>query len=515
MPRLGFQMRRAGLRRTAAERLFALAQWPGAAIAADFDAAVGVVADAAGRVAQWADARTGLVLTQAVDAAKPQVSVHGWAPGLPAITGDGADDLLSGPSLALGHHWAVLIAERGVANGASTPTAREIFETGRSGDGLRLALLGERPGADAAQTRLKANAPGSAASFTAVATWAVGQRSVITVSIGPDGDALAIDGGVMGNRANSVGAVAATGTCLFGSAVGPNQRLGGKVARFLAIDYDTLPGKREQQYNRYLLEAHLAGIYALDKAGWPATHPFKARAPVASDWTGNNRLIQLLGNSIGNYTAPFYAPNLSYPYLAHGMTVTNACVGGNTTTQIRDRFLAGFDTGSTTTSGLPVADQRRKLTILGEFFQNGPTATSGDPEARMRGELAEIVAVVEAAQGAAPGQAHLMLWDSWVSWSDQSQSGTPLRAVIDARNAYLAATYPNYLFRASEIARATAAPGSPYADPTYHARQQPALARNRNADNTHPDDVLCNLICAGFMGLTGAAAWIEARGWDK
>lgn len=75
------------------------------------------------------------------------------------------------------------------------------------------------------------------------------------------------------------------------------------------------------------------------------------------------------------------------------------------------------------------------------------------------------------------------------------------------------ATYPNYLtivngMTVSEYCRSLAAPGSPYADPTYFARIQPPLSLAR--DTIHPNDTLSQLIAQNLL-----VPFIEAKGWHK
>lgn len=515
MGAFGFGCRRGGRRRgVIVAPLLRLAQLPVGAIVLDFDPAVGIVADGAGRVAQWMDRTGGVTLAQATDAAKPVWAANGWASGLPSVSGDGVDDILTGPNPAVDHGWFFHVAERGPSNTASTPTARDLFEFGRSGDGLAIALGGQRPGSDAAQTALRVNSPGSATNFQNRTPWGVGQRSILVQSLvsGSGGQALAMDGAAgMGAFATTPGTTTKTTTSLFGSTTGPNQRQGAKYARLLAVDYDKLPGKREQQYNRFLIEGALARTYGLDKTAWPATHPFKTRDPMPSDFTGNNRLIQVWGNSISNYIFGFLETAFSYSRLDSGLTHTNASAPGTTETAIHNQFVNGYDTGSGVTSGLGIADQRKKITLFLERVQNGvdnPVNSSAD-FASMKADLRADVAAVEAAQGMSAGQGHIGIMQGWISWNNFSVVGGASRSFIDDYNHWLNTTFPNYVIRTSDFTRSLAAPGLPYADAIYYARSQPPIALNRNGDLIHPSDTLSQLL-AQFI-----TAWVEAKGWDK
>ena len=506
MGRIGFTIRRAARRRPPglAPLPFSLALLPPGAVRFDFDPADGVTANGA-TVAAWrGHGPDGPTLTQPDPAAQPGFAEHGWAPERPSIAFDGIDDLLVGPALPLERGWTFLVAERGQNPVASSPSSRELYEFPRPSDGRKQTVQCLNRTQDGTQRVVRIGSAGTGATTNLLPGWGIGDRAIIVGMIDGDGNAGAIDGAAMGLPATTAGTVLIGETAFGGSQAATVRRQGARWARFLGVDFDLLPGGREQQYNRHVIEGYLA--HRFGTTGTLRTdHPFRLRAPLARDWPANSLCIQLWGNSIGDAVAGQLNAALGYP--ARGIGVFNGCVGGNTTTQIRDRFLAGFDTGTGASSGAALARQRARIISIGEFFQNGPATAGGDSVAQMQTELAEMVTAVEAAQNVAAGHGRIAIWQRWVSWSDQSRIGGASRTAIDAMNDWLVATYPAYLVPMTDYVLSLAAPGSPHADPVYHARGQPPIALNRNGDLIHPDATLAALM-ARFL-----AGWLRERAW--
>jgi hypothetical protein len=86
--------------------------------------------------------------------------------------------------------------------------------------------------------------------------------------------------------------------------------------------------------------------------------------------------------------------------------VTNGCTGGYTPQQIRDGFLNGKNKGSGLTDGLPAQLQRDKTIIIGEMFANALNAGEIDGHQA----IADMVAVIEAAQEVSAGQGRILIW---------------------------------------------------------------------------------------------------------
>jgi len=393
----------------------------------------------------------------------------------------------------------------------ATAVAKPLIESPRATGNLVIATQVLRGSNDASQQDVQTTGIGTTGTANLAGKFPANTRTMIVQKAAPARTAIRVNSSTE-SASTTVSTVTVTNHSMFGGASNAAARFGGSIARLVRVDYTLLPGQDEQNANRFLIEGMLAWKYGTVAAmvAENATHPYGSRAPVAADYTGNIRNRQYWGNSIGLGTGN--AAVTGSGSVAKGFTVTVGCVGGSNSTNIKDRMLAGTDSGAGTT-GLSTQRQREKLTIIGEWMFNDrddliAKGTPADTTAGTSfGNLSIMVAAIEAAQGVSAGQAHLMIWGLWYGYAAGNYTGETKRIEDEAFNVQLAGLYPNYFRDPNPLMIERGAPGGAYPDATAYANGVIPTALRLDA-STHPN-------ATGYALLAeDDEAWLLAKGWS-
>lgn len=486
---------------------FSLALLPIASRVFDLDANTGVIASGS-LVSQWAASSGTLTVGTTTPAEQPTLVANGWSPGKNVVRFNGLSSgniLRSSSGSFVQRRWTLLAAARPFADQNAVSSFKPIYETARLADGLGAQLVMQRVTTDAAQDKVYATVYGGGGP-AAASGFAKGTKAILVDRAAGRPAANSRFAGVNGTYSSSASTTAGTTTRtqrkIGGSDDAVSARAAIDLARIVEIDTDQLPGKAEQIATLYLIEGYLAWAYGT-QGSLRADHPFAARAPVAADYTGNNRLWQQWGTSIGNGTAQQLAVVLNAA--AVGITVSNGCVGGTNSAQHVARFNALQDSTNGTASGLSADDIRKKLSVFGDFFAND--VSGGISWANGKANLAGLVAAVETAQGVAPGQGHIIVWGYWRGSGNGSDAGL---ADADSKSAELQALYPNYFLDMGKALAADAAPTGPMPDASAYTRG--VIPLGYRADGTD----LLHLNTAGYVRAAQIQkAFAEAKGWAQ
>lgn len=381
---------------------------------------------------------------------------------------------------------------------------------------------------DATQDDVQISGTGTAAAATLTNTaFGPGAKALITSEINAGVNKIRLNSGSSA-QTSTVSTTTVSVHSLFGGQSNAACRFGGSLARLLRVDFSLLPGGIEQDANRLLLEAHLAWKYGV-QAAWAANHaghPFASRAPAASDYTGNNRLWQVWGDSLALGLGQQLGTAISATVL--GLTAQGGGVGGEQSWQTWYRQQNGYDNGGAwgapLTTGKTTTEQAAKINVIGDILTNDlsnsyPTGTSASqtPETGITpgntpspavgstwGNLYDMVKTIESRQGVAAGQARLIIWPFW-----EGNGGGGFNATIRAMNDTLAAhaDFAPYALNMNYELWKLGAPGAAYDDPTaYAAGVIPAALRL---------DATTHLTATGYLECAKiCAARAAAKGWS-
>lgn len=479
---------------------FTLAMLPEGAVL-DFDAATGITLNV-NRVAQWDAAIGAGSFTQATNSSRPVYAANGGPNDKAYLVGSDANTGVAMTSNeALVNNWAdFLIMERPNVDQNAVASFKRILNTARLSDGLAVHILLQRAVTDASQdkvyvSQLGGNGPTARGGFGKGTGWHLfthlfddlntqysGTDGNLSTGLPPGGSTTSAATSILGYSSNDRSAIV-------------------NLARRLRLDLALMPGGGEQVANIWLIEGYLAWAYGLqDKL--PSGHKYRNRAPLSSDYTGNNRLWQMWGNSLGLGTVGQLGGVLQVN--ANGITVNHDCVGGITSSNIKSRFDSNQDSPGGTSSGLSATKVRKKLQVFGEMFQND--STNGVDTATGQANLASMVAAVEAAQGVAAGAAHLIIWGKWLG-NGESGTTVPLLSA-DSFNTYLATTYPNYFLDMGRELAKLSGPDQPYADADAYSRRAISAALRSGAGDVIHLNTTGYTECAKIM-----KAFADAKGW--
>jgi hypothetical protein len=153
-----------------------------------------------------------------------------------------------------------------------------------------------------------------------------------------------------------------------------------------------------------------------------------------------------------------------------------------------------------------LGDPATPLLHLREFHDAG-----GDPSVLHADTVADALSGAESgddcearqAQGVGVGNARLLIWAPWSSWTGDVKSANRQNTIAQMR-----ALWPNYVYDIEEDFYQLGAPGAPYDDPTNYAAGRPPAALKEANGTLHPNDT-------GYGELRKLiGAWIVARKWD-
>lgn len=456
---------------------FELSQLP-AGSTLDNDPAVGVTADGAASVTSWA-AAIGTATFTPTGTPKADASP---IDGLPRVTFSGVDN---GPYMTSNEahfeRWAdFLVVERSAANQNAVATNKNFYAAPRASNGANTTAWLLRTPNDAEQDDIVISGIGSG-NVAVAGVFPKASRRLLRIDRFVT-SRLSVDGASVATQTGSA-AGSSTQTLIGGVTSSSSARAAISFLRRLRQNTDALPGKHEQIWNLLVIEGFLAWKYnrVAEMVAANPSHPFAHRPPLASDYTGKNYCWQSWGNSLMNGTATELPAILGVA--ARGIVATNGGVGGESSNSIYARFVAGYDTGAgTSTPGILIADQRKKITVIGDLGENDGTA--GVSQSTRLASLAAMVAAVESAQGVSAGQARLIVWGRW---RGNGEAGTDGRiASNDAESDIIQAAYPNYFINVGKELAKLSLPGQPYADADAAARGVIGLAlRKGGGDLLH------------------------------
>ncbi|EZP73796.1 Terminase small subunit [Sphingomonas paucimobilis] len=161
----------------------------------------------------------------------------------------------------------------------------------------------------------------------------------------------------------------------------------------------------------------------------------------------------------------------------------------------------------TGSDGLPVADQRRKVQVIGDLYTNGTGAATGSANASgVFDAISQMVAACETAQGVAAGQGRIVVLGRYRTTSS-GYSGDDATDAVEIADAQLKAALPNYFCKLSDALWQAGAPDGPYPDAAAFANR--ACPTGLRSDATHPSST-------GYQ-VQGQfiAAFIKSKGWDR
>jgi hypothetical protein len=429
------------------------------------------------------------------DGLAPRLVAGGWDGTLPSVLSDGTNDFLIGDGPYANRQWHFLVAERATTNNVNTQNSKAMFGGAESNGGRYGRIAVVRQTQDTSLTSITFSGLGSS-SLSTRGGFTVGKKMTIFYDLGRFNS---IDG-VTKNACPASDVGTAANTYLFGRGDTDNC-MGMKLARIVTVDPTKLHGSYDNAWATTVIAGHLAWKYGTQDA-LSTTHFFKNRAPLASDLSGFNPAIQTWGNSIGNGTSaglPNAVIREGVSLAQRGSSVTNGCTGGHTPAQIENAFNNGLNLGQGLTDNLPIALQRDKMTMFGEMFANAPNTGEDGAIVCMQ----RMVPLVEQAQGVSAGNARLLIWAPWSSWTGDVKSTSRQNTLAQMR-----ALWPNYVYDIEEDFYQLGAPGAPYDDPTNYAAGRPPAALKEANGTLHPNDT-------GYGELRKLiGAWIVARKWD-
>ena len=483
---------------------FSFAQLPADSVIMDLDPSIAAnmtMGTTVGtEVKSWRSRHTGsppaVTFAQAgADGLAPRLDPVGWDGVLPSVLSDGVNDFLIGDGPYAERQWHFLVAERATTNNVNTQNSKAMFGGAESSGGRygRIAVI--RQTQESTLTNITFSGLGSSQVQTR-GGFGVGTKITLFYDLGR---ASALNG-VDKSATPAADVNTQANTYLFGSG-NTDACMGMKLARMITIDPTKFHGSYDNGYATTVIAGHLAWKYGT-QATLSATHPFKNRAPLASDFSGFNPSIQTWGNSIGNGVSPGLTSATvrdGVTLAQRGCSVTNGCTGGYRPAQIENAFNTGGNLGQGLTNGLPLQLQRDKMVMFGEMFAN--PADAGEDGAIVC--MQRMVPLVEQAQGVAAGGARLLIWAPWSSWTGDIKSASRQNTIAQMR-----ALWPNYVYDIEEDFYQLGAPGAPYDDPTNYAAGRPPAALKEANGTLHPNDT-------GYGELRKLiGAWIVARKWD-
>ena len=482
---------------------FSLAQLPAGAVIMDLDPAVPssmTMGTTVGtEVKSWRSVHNGaapaVTFSQTgVDGLAPRLDPIGWDGVLPSVLSDGNNDFLlgDGPYSARQQHF--LVAERATTNNVNTQNSKAMFGGAESNGGRygRMAVI--RQTQDTSLASITFSGLGSS-SVSTRGGFTVGRKITLFYDLGRINS---VDG--VTKNACPAADVGVGAPYLFGNGQTDNA-MGMKLARMLTVDPTKFHGSYDNNWSSVVIAGHLAWKYGTQEA-LNATHFFKNRAPVATDFSGFNPAIQTWGNSIGNGTSAGLTSAVVREGVSlsqRGSAVTNGCTGGYRPAQIETAFNTGANLGQGLSDNLPIALQRDKMTMFGEMFAN-PADTGEDGAIAC---MQRMVPLVEQAQGVAAGGARLLIWAPWSSWTGDIKSTSRANTV-----AQMKALWPNYVYDIEKDFYELGSPTGSYPDATNYALGRPPEVLKESAGTLHPNDT-------GYAELRKLiGAWIVARNWD-
>lgn len=465
---------------------FALSQLP-AGSTIDHDPAVGVTA-AGSNVSAWAAVGGNGTLTAT---GSPQLDTA--SDGLPRVTFSGVD---GGPYMtgdeAHFDRWAdFLVVDRPNANQNAVATNKVFYQAPRASDGANTVAYMLRVTNDAEQDDIVFSGIGAGAG-TAAGVFPKGSRRLLRFDRFQT-SRLSVDGTSVGTVTNVL-AGTSTQTILGGATSSTSARAAISFLRRMRVNTNALPGTDEQVWNLWVIEGFLAWAYN-KVADLRSDHPFKGRPPLASDYTGNNKCIIGLGNSLVN--GPMSQMATAYNAGTRGVTTENQGVSGEKPEQIYARFLAF------------TAAQKKKIFWAGDGWAN-----PGDGSVNYNTAYFDIINDVQTTHGYGAGLGHIVATGRWIGFIDgQTEIGSPLRTTIDAYNATVAAAYPNYYWDAWGYMVNLGRPGGPYEDAVAYAKGWiPSVLRQGypTPDSLHLNSTGQLLLAQGMV-----SQFIEPKGWDR
>ena len=452
---------------------------------------------APGALASWPATGGGAgAFTQSIVGRQPTVATNGWGPR-PVVVFDGTsttnpDQMASDePLTETAIH--LLVALRGsVQNGAATN--KVMIEAPRLSDGKLIATYLQRSTNDPDQDNVYWLGLGGSSNATRTG-FAPNAGGVILSVLGEGSHGGVLNGADIVKGATQTAGATATVVNLGARSSDATGGASFSLARRLRIDLAQLPGREFQRYTFKLLagwaawEYGIAGDPHLDLvAALPAGHPFKTRRPLASDWFAFPITPQKWGNSLGN--GCFQQSFAVWDVANKGLDIQNGCIGGTDSSQILSRIQNDQDAQNGTGSGLSQARIREKVHFVSDLREND--SGNGVTQATGRQNIADIMALLEAGQGAAAGAGRIIFWGRW---RGNGAPGTDGRlANSDAEMATDIATYPNYVVfdpvsgrrGMGQILAYDARPGGPAEDADAWARGViPAAYRAGGGDLLH------------------------------
>lgn len=413
--------------------------------------------------------------------------------GTPKITGQltgttgGAGTYTMNAAQTIADGTALLIGQNAVAVG------KPITESPRlTGDLVIVTGQMLRVANDATQDDVQISGTGNTAAGTLTnSAFSAGAKTLLTSTINKGTNGIRVNSGTSGGG-STVSTTTAAIHSLFGSQTHASARAAVSLARLLRIDFSVLPGGIEQDANRFWCEAILAWKYGM-VSQWAANHaghPFTTRAPNALDYSGNNRLFQVWGDSLAAGAGGQLGAAINGSVL--GITAQSGGVGGEYSYMTWWRLINGYDNGGAWgnpfTTGKTTTQQAVKINIIGDIVTNDGsisyplgTSASTTPETGVSsgttpspyvgstwGNLYDMVKTLESRQGVGTGQGRIILWPFW---EGNGASGSPNAASRAANNTL--ASDPNYSAYALNMnieLWKLGAPGMPYADATAYSQ---------------------------------------------
>lgn len=246
----------------------------GAAVVGWWDAQdAATITTVSGAVSAWTNKGSGGNLAQTTAAARPAYGATAWDGTLPALTGDGVDDMLgvTTGTIPLGDYWWFVVAERDTQVDTNTTVHRPMLTTARSSGGA-LALLGpERPTADASQTRLTARGGGAGSTTATINGFTAGTKAIAFMAVAAT---LRLRMTGSAEQTASVGATTATVFRIFAD-TNTARAFKGKIAEVVGINPASLPGGGTDA-ERQLVEGYAAWRWGI---ALPSGHPYEFAAP--------------------------------------------------------------------------------------------------------------------------------------------------------------------------------------------------------------------------------------------
>ena len=402
-------------------------------------------------IASWPAVTGSSTGVQATGTRQPALTAAGWG-ALPTVDFVGTSTTnpkhLVFDEALVATPWNFLVTKRGATQNASA-TNKVLIETGQAGASKAVITFYQRSASNAAQDTVYFLGLGGSSNVGKTGC-TVGKGALIVSMCGTASHKGTVNGGTeaIPSTQNAVGVRAATIIGAGPGAAAPDYTTGASfsLARRVQVNVSQLPGGEYQQYTRMVIEGFLAWEYGIAGdanldlvAALPAGHPFKARAPLASDWLPFAVTPQKWGNSLGNGVfqqsfAPWDATN-------RGLNIQNGCIGGTDSSQILARMQADLDAQNGTASGLPQARIREKVQFISDVREND--SNNGVSQATGRANIAAMMALYEAGQGVAAGAGRIIFWGRW---RGNGEPGTDSRlAASDAEMATDLAEYPNYI----------------------------------------------------------------------